>query len=283
MPACPYCASSHLTRDGHDQRGRAVRACRVCGRHSTRSPHSRHTSSAHDRRATRGSLGQHRKLNSASEFEASRRSLREPPLSRSAFLVWRPVHLPHGACVWSLVSADPVASHSRSGDADDGSDLRGSTRLGLLQGVERRLRFEHLLGREGNYKPAKYAGAGHTGSRPRPACRGGDRGRGDERCLEGRLSSGAAGHRSRPPAAGHRLRSTSNSRCTHRLNRRLWLSWRHLRLERRTGVRGSGAWSVGSHRAADGWATQRSPMPLSDARHRSLPDAKPLSDLNERR
>ena len=35
MPACPYCSSSELTRDGHDQRGRAVRACRACGRHAT--------------------------------------------------------------------------------------------------------------------------------------------------------------------------------------------------------------------------------------------------------
>src|SRR6267154_2545223 len=35
MPACPYCSSSELTRDGHDQRGRAVYACRACGRHAT--------------------------------------------------------------------------------------------------------------------------------------------------------------------------------------------------------------------------------------------------------
>jgi transposase-like protein len=35
MPACPYCSSSDLTRDGHDQRGRVVRACRTCGRHAT--------------------------------------------------------------------------------------------------------------------------------------------------------------------------------------------------------------------------------------------------------
>jgi putative transposase len=35
MPVCPYCSSSDLTRDGHDQRGRAVRACRACGRHAT--------------------------------------------------------------------------------------------------------------------------------------------------------------------------------------------------------------------------------------------------------
>jgi plastocyanin/transposase-like protein len=35
MPACPYCSSSDLTRDGHDQRRRAVRACRACGRHAT--------------------------------------------------------------------------------------------------------------------------------------------------------------------------------------------------------------------------------------------------------
>src|SRR5919204_2359459 len=35
MPACPYCSCSDLTRDGHDQRGRAVRACRACGRHAT--------------------------------------------------------------------------------------------------------------------------------------------------------------------------------------------------------------------------------------------------------
>src|SRR5918911_4344319 len=35
MPVCPYCPSSDLTRDGHDQRGRAIRACRACGRHAT--------------------------------------------------------------------------------------------------------------------------------------------------------------------------------------------------------------------------------------------------------
>src|SRR5918911_1279781 len=35
MPACPYCSSSDLIRDGLDQRGRAVRACRACGRHAT--------------------------------------------------------------------------------------------------------------------------------------------------------------------------------------------------------------------------------------------------------
>src|ERR671932_1080152 len=35
MPVCPYCSSSDLIRDGHDQRGRAVRACRACGRHAT--------------------------------------------------------------------------------------------------------------------------------------------------------------------------------------------------------------------------------------------------------
>src|SRR5712664_2515292 len=35
MPACPYCSSSDLTRDGHDQRGRVIRACRSCGRHAT--------------------------------------------------------------------------------------------------------------------------------------------------------------------------------------------------------------------------------------------------------
>ena len=35
MPACPYCSSSHLTRDGHDQRGRAIHACGACGRHAT--------------------------------------------------------------------------------------------------------------------------------------------------------------------------------------------------------------------------------------------------------
>ena len=35
MPACPYCSSSDLTRDGHDQRGRTVYACRACGRHAT--------------------------------------------------------------------------------------------------------------------------------------------------------------------------------------------------------------------------------------------------------
>src|SRR6202163_3610075 len=35
MPACPYCSSSNVTRDGRNQRGRAVHACRACGRHAT--------------------------------------------------------------------------------------------------------------------------------------------------------------------------------------------------------------------------------------------------------
>jgi IS6 family transposase len=35
MPVCPYCSSSDLTRDGRDQRGRVVRACRACGHHAT--------------------------------------------------------------------------------------------------------------------------------------------------------------------------------------------------------------------------------------------------------
>src|SRR5207253_10207754 len=35
MPACPHCSSSDLTRDGHDQRGRTVYACRAGGRHAT--------------------------------------------------------------------------------------------------------------------------------------------------------------------------------------------------------------------------------------------------------
>src|SRR5207253_5735209 len=35
MPACPYCSSSNLTCDGHDQRGRMIRAWRACGRHAT--------------------------------------------------------------------------------------------------------------------------------------------------------------------------------------------------------------------------------------------------------
>src|SRR5918912_3392078 len=35
MPACPYCSSSDLTRDGYDRRGCAVRVCRACGRHAT--------------------------------------------------------------------------------------------------------------------------------------------------------------------------------------------------------------------------------------------------------
>src|SRR5216683_3903800 len=35
MPACPYCLSSDLTRDGHDQRGRHIHACGACGRHAT--------------------------------------------------------------------------------------------------------------------------------------------------------------------------------------------------------------------------------------------------------
>src|SRR5436309_15471400 len=35
MSACPYCSSLDLTRDGHDQRGRVIRACRSCGRHAT--------------------------------------------------------------------------------------------------------------------------------------------------------------------------------------------------------------------------------------------------------
>src|SRR6266446_5168650 len=35
MPVCPYCLSSDLTRDGHNQRGRVIRACGACGRHAT--------------------------------------------------------------------------------------------------------------------------------------------------------------------------------------------------------------------------------------------------------
>ena len=35
MPVCPYCLSSDLTRDGHNERGRVIRACRACGRHAT--------------------------------------------------------------------------------------------------------------------------------------------------------------------------------------------------------------------------------------------------------
>src|SRR5207302_11515416 len=35
MPVCSYCSSSDLTRDGHNQRGRAVRSCRACRRHAT--------------------------------------------------------------------------------------------------------------------------------------------------------------------------------------------------------------------------------------------------------
>jgi hypothetical protein len=35
MPACPYCTSCDLTRDGHDQHFRSVRVCRGCGRHAT--------------------------------------------------------------------------------------------------------------------------------------------------------------------------------------------------------------------------------------------------------
>lgn len=35
MPTCPYCSSRDLARDGYDQRRRAVRVCRTCGRHAT--------------------------------------------------------------------------------------------------------------------------------------------------------------------------------------------------------------------------------------------------------
>ena len=35
MPVCPYCSSLDLTRDGHNKRGRVVRACHACGRHAT--------------------------------------------------------------------------------------------------------------------------------------------------------------------------------------------------------------------------------------------------------
>src|SRR5215471_10744024 len=35
MLSCPRCSSSDVTRDGRDQRGRAVYACAGCGRHST--------------------------------------------------------------------------------------------------------------------------------------------------------------------------------------------------------------------------------------------------------
>jgi len=35
MSVCPYCSSSGITHDGHNQRGRAVYSCRACGRHAT--------------------------------------------------------------------------------------------------------------------------------------------------------------------------------------------------------------------------------------------------------
>ena len=35
MPVRAYCSSSDLTRDRHDQRGRAVRGCHACGHHAT--------------------------------------------------------------------------------------------------------------------------------------------------------------------------------------------------------------------------------------------------------
>src|SRR5438270_6112261 len=35
MRAGPNCPAAGLPRDGHDQRGRAIRACRACGRHAT--------------------------------------------------------------------------------------------------------------------------------------------------------------------------------------------------------------------------------------------------------
>ena len=35
MPVRPYCSSLDLTRDGHNKRGRVVRACHACGRHAT--------------------------------------------------------------------------------------------------------------------------------------------------------------------------------------------------------------------------------------------------------
>jgi transposase-like protein len=35
MPACPHCSASGLSRDGYDQRGRAIYAGRACGRHAT--------------------------------------------------------------------------------------------------------------------------------------------------------------------------------------------------------------------------------------------------------
>src|SRR5437763_7222859 len=35
MSSCPRCSSTDLTRDGHNQRGRAVYTCGGCGRHAT--------------------------------------------------------------------------------------------------------------------------------------------------------------------------------------------------------------------------------------------------------
>src|SRR6266853_367646 len=40
MCSCPRCASSDLTRDGHDERGRGGYACAGCGGHATAGPAS---------------------------------------------------------------------------------------------------------------------------------------------------------------------------------------------------------------------------------------------------
>ena len=51
MPACAYCWSSDLIRDGTDQRGRAVRACRAALARLGRQDSSPEVSSTSSKRA----------------------------------------------------------------------------------------------------------------------------------------------------------------------------------------------------------------------------------------
>jgi len=60
----------------------------------------------------------------------------------------------------------------QSVNADDRSNLRCSTRLGLLKCVERRRCLKGLLGFEENRKPEKVARSAYTGC-SRLGCRGG--------------------------------------------------------------------------------------------------------------
>jgi hypothetical protein len=148
--------------------------------------------------------------------------MRMPSLPLGVLLIWRAgtdflaltLGQPsHGV----LLHAGPncLVLHSPSGDADDRSNLRRSTCLGLLHCVERRRRLEGLLGQVGDDKLDQLGGGGHTG-RSRPASRGGDWSRVRGR----RFNSRAVGRGRGPPSASDRLPST-NRRLQYLLHFRL--------------------------------------------------------------